>query len=230
MVPSIYICGAAKFGFWTEDEGVVLERRIDTTREAVTQLFGARGRMRILLESSTESEWVAQHLETLGHEVVVADPNYAPMYGGRSRKIKNGQTRCGRRWRFACRRGIYRAAHRASRPARTLRQQLRVRRHLVQVRTGLISPAAVHAAAGRPAIALRVGGTRGGPARSAGGPGDGSRRWVAPRRTALADLTATLATIDTAVEAHATGDAAAQRLMTGARCRADSVPDVHRGS
>ena len=37
--------------------------------------------MRILLETGTESEWVAQALEAAGHEVIVADPNYAPMYG-----------------------------------------------------------------------------------------------------------------------------------------------------
>ena len=30
--------------------------------------------MRILLESSTDSEWVAQQLESLGHDVIVADP------------------------------------------------------------------------------------------------------------------------------------------------------------
>ena len=44
--------------------------------------------MRILLEASTESEWVAQHLETLGHEVIVADPSFAAMDGQRSRRIK----------------------------------------------------------------------------------------------------------------------------------------------
>jgi transposase len=44
--------------------------------------------MRILLEAATESEWVAQHLETLGHEVIVADPNFTPMYGHRSRRVK----------------------------------------------------------------------------------------------------------------------------------------------
>lgn len=40
-------------------------------------VFGGRGRMRILLESSTESDWVATCLEELGHEAVVDDPNYA---------------------------------------------------------------------------------------------------------------------------------------------------------
>jgi len=31
---------------------------------------------------------VAQHLEGLEHEVIVADPNYAPMYATRSRRVK----------------------------------------------------------------------------------------------------------------------------------------------
>ena len=31
---------------------------------------------------------MARLLEELGHEVVVADPNYAPMYAQRSRRIK----------------------------------------------------------------------------------------------------------------------------------------------
>jgi len=33
---------------------------------------------RILLEASTDSEWVARCLERLGHEVIVADHNFAP--------------------------------------------------------------------------------------------------------------------------------------------------------
>src|SRR4029453_12284641 len=121
-----------------EDESVVLDRRIDTTRDELTRLFAARARMRILLESSTESEWVAQHLEAPGHEVIVADPNYAPMYGARSRKVKTDK-RDVAALAIACRRGIYRAAHRASAAARTLRQTLRGRQQLVQVRSGLIS-------------------------------------------------------------------------------------------
>jgi len=51
-------------------------------------VFAERPTARILIEASTESEWVAQCLEALGHEVIVADPNYAPMYAQRSRRVK----------------------------------------------------------------------------------------------------------------------------------------------
>ena len=71
-----------------EDGTVVLERKVDTSQTDLDRVFGGRAVLRILIESSTESEWVAQHLEALGHEVIVADPNYAPMYGSRSRKVK----------------------------------------------------------------------------------------------------------------------------------------------
>ena len=73
--------------FLTED-GELVDCRVATTRDHLTGVFGGRPLMRILLESSTESEWVAQHLETFGHEVIVADPNYAPMYGHRTRRVK----------------------------------------------------------------------------------------------------------------------------------------------
>lgn len=56
-------------------DGELLERRIKTDRDSLTQLFGTHALSRILIEAGTESEWVARRLETLGHEVVVADPN-----------------------------------------------------------------------------------------------------------------------------------------------------------
>jgi hypothetical protein len=49
-----------------------------------TAVLGARPRAKILLEASTESESVARHPESLGHEVIVADPNFAPMYATRA--------------------------------------------------------------------------------------------------------------------------------------------------
>ena len=63
----------------SEDETVV-ERRIATSRERFTAVLGGWPPAQILLEASTESEWVARHLESLGHAVIVADPGFAPMY------------------------------------------------------------------------------------------------------------------------------------------------------
>jgi transposase len=70
------------------ESGDISDYRIATTRERLARVFWGRPRMRILVEASTESEWVAECLEQLGHEVIVADPNYGPMYGQRSRRIK----------------------------------------------------------------------------------------------------------------------------------------------
>jgi transposase len=118
--------------------GEVIDRRIPTTRDRLTRLFWGRPHARILIEASTESEWVAQHLETLGHEVVVADPNYSLMYGYRSRRVKTDR-RDVAALAEACRQGIYRAAHRRSARQRTVQWQLNVRRELVAARTRGIS-------------------------------------------------------------------------------------------
>ena len=123
-----------------EDERgtVVVARRIDTTRPGIEEVFDGRPRMRILVESATESEWVAPCLEGLGHEVLVADPNYAPMYGQRNRRIKT-DTRDVTALCAACRTGMYRPASRVSAAQRARRQELRVRRHVIQVRTRTIN-------------------------------------------------------------------------------------------
>ena len=118
--------------------GDVIDRRIATTRERLTTLFWGRPHARILIEASTESEWVAQHLETFGHEVVVADPNYTLMYGHRSRRVKTDR-RDVAALADACRHGIYRPAHRRSAQQRTVQWQLNIRRELVATRTRAIS-------------------------------------------------------------------------------------------
>lgn len=69
-------------------DGNFEERRIATTRDRFTAALADYCPARILLEASTESEWVARHLEQLGHEVIVADPNFAHMYATRSRRTK----------------------------------------------------------------------------------------------------------------------------------------------
>ena len=121
----------------TED-GAVIDRRIATTRERLTAVFWGRPRLRSLLEAATESEWVAQHLETLGHEVIVADPNFTAMYGHRSRRIKTDR-RDVAALAEACQRGCYRVAHRRSALRRTVQAQLNIRRELTEARTRAIS-------------------------------------------------------------------------------------------
>ena len=71
----------------TED-GEVIDLRVRTERHRLVDVFGRRPAAKILVEASTEGEWVARCLEGLGHEVIVADPNDAPMYAQRTRRVK----------------------------------------------------------------------------------------------------------------------------------------------
>src|SRR5688572_6554159 len=120
------------------DGVVILDRSIPTTRDGFAQVFRGRPRMRVLLETGTESEWVAQAIEADGHEVVVADPNYALMYGVTVRAVKTDR-RDVAALAEACRLGIYRAAHRVSAAQRQRRRQLRVREQLIRMRTQAIN-------------------------------------------------------------------------------------------
>lgn len=120
------------------DDGPCLEQRIRTDRDRFGAILGGRAPARILLEASTESEWVARCLEALGHEVIVADPNFAAMYASRSRRVKTDR-RDARTLADACRTGTYRAAHRASDTARRLRGELAARETLVRTRVRAIN-------------------------------------------------------------------------------------------
>lgn len=119
-------------------DGTIIEQRIVTSRERFTTVLGHRAPARILVEASTESEWVAQHLEALGHAVIVADPNYAPMYATRSRRVKTDR-RDARTLMEACRAGTYRPAHRLSAARRHVRAELAVRDALVRTRTRYVA-------------------------------------------------------------------------------------------
>jgi transposase len=90
----------------TED-GELVERRVRTEARRLAEVLGGRPRARILVESATESEWVARCLEGLGHEVIVADPNFALTYAQRSRKVKTDR-RDAQALAEACLLGAYR--------------------------------------------------------------------------------------------------------------------------
>jgi transposase len=121
-----------------EDGRVLRDQRVPTTRERLTAAFAGLGSVRILVETGTESEWVAQTLEVAGHPVIVADPNYAPMYGELRRRVKTDR-RDVAALAEANRRGWYRTAYRRSASQRAMQQVLRTRRQLVTMRSGTIS-------------------------------------------------------------------------------------------
>jgi transposase len=119
------------------DEGELIERRIPTSRAHFSEAL-ARGRARVLIEASTESEWVARYLESLGHTVVIADPGFAPMYATRSSRVKTDK-RDARTLCDALRLGAYRPIHRVSDAQRHVRAELAVRDALVRTRTRYVA-------------------------------------------------------------------------------------------
>ncbi len=202
----------SQFRIGLKDGTVVKEGRCDTTRADLTRVFGDRPRMSIVLESGTDSEWVAQHLESLGHEVIVADPNYGPMYGSRSRKVKT-DSRDTVALFDACRFGIFRRAHRVSAAQRSRRQQLRIRQQLVRVRSRRIS--LLRALLRQEGYRLPSGAVEAVEPRLATLKlPEALGRILEPLRAHLAHVTTALGTADREVAAQAAADPVAAQLMT----------------
>jgi transposase len=194
------------------DDGTFLERRIATSHAAFAKLLGGRPRARILLEASTESEWVARCLEGLGHEVIVADPNFAPMYATRSRRIKTDR-RDARALCEACGLGAYRAAHRSSGTARERRAQMAVRDALIGSRTKYISLARTLVRQEGYRIRSGSADTFATRVQAQALPAAVQTR-IAPLLTAIAALTSQLATIDQVLAQLVRADTVAPRLCT----------------
>lgn len=192
--------------------GEIVDRRIHTSRDRLTAVFGGRPQTRILVEASTESEWVAQHLESLGHEVIVADPNYAPMYVTRTRRIKTDR-RDAEALADACRLGIYRRAHRKSPSRRIVDWELGMREQLIRTRTRLLAfvrtilrSQGFHLTTGRAETVLtRVDALELPPA---------TVELLAPLRPLFKQIDHDLARLDEQCGQRAKQDAAIRRLMT----------------
>jgi transposase len=196
----------------TADGAVVLERKVSTTRDTLTAAFAGQPRARILIESGTESEWVAQVIERCGHEVIVASPTYALMYGHRDRQIKTDR-RDVVALTEACRHGIYRPAHRASAEQRQHRRVLRVREQLVRARTQLIN--LVRAQLRQEGHRVRSCASEALPRRYAELPlSEALRVALAPALTTIGTLTEQIAACEAQLKAVAAQDPVVQRLMT----------------
>ena len=188
--------------------------------------FEGYGPMRILLETGTESEWVAQALEAAGHEVVVADPNFAPMYGETHRKVKTDR-RDVAALAEADRRGWYRATYRVSAAQRAIRQVLRTWRLLVQQRAGTI--ALLRSLLRQDGYRLPTGASRNAPAQLARLVLPAAlAQTLAPLRRQIETLTTEIATVDRVLRARTTGDPVVQALQSVPWRRADRRDHISR--
>jgi transposase len=203
--------GESQISILTE-QGEILERRIRTQRERFAELLGCRPRARILIEASTGSEWVARCFEDLGHEVVVADPNYAPMYATRSRRVKTDR-RDAQALLDACRLGAYRPAHRTSDAQRQVRADLAVRDALVRTRSRFIS--LIRALLRREGLRMPSGMARNFPRRLAllTVPDEVSAE-IAPLLVVMESLNQQIDAADARLAQHAAADPVVRRLET----------------
>lgn len=202
---------------WLDDAtGEVRQQRIQTRRDRFEAVLGHHAPGQALIEAGTESEWVAQVVEGLGHRVWVVDPSYAPMYPRRRGGRHKNDPRDAAALAEASLRGTYRPVHRVSRGRRVVREALTVREALVRTRTRLI--ATLRAAVRAEGLRVVSGAAEGFAARlrAVALPSDLAAT-VAPLLMVLDGLEAALAVADAQVAAHVAQDADMQRLQTAPR-------------
>jgi len=68
------------------DGAVVRRGSVGTTEDLVRKMLSPYRGGRIVIEASTHSPWLAEVLESMGLEVIVADPRMIPVPGGRRRR------------------------------------------------------------------------------------------------------------------------------------------------
>jgi transposase len=155
---------------------------------------------------------VAQHLEGLGHEVIVADPNYAAMYATRSRRVKTDR-RDARTLADACRLGAFHPTHRTSAAQREVRAELAVREALVRTRTRYLS--VIRALLRREGIRVPSGSAAAFAGRLAAVPLSPTQQGlIAPLVALLTPLNAAIAAGDARVARRLAADPVARRLAT----------------
>jgi len=113
--------------------------RLTTTREALKKALGEGERAKVLIEAGTPARWVASCLREMGHEVVVADPNFLPMYIDAKSKRKKTDKRDASLLSQALLTGNWRGSHERSEAAQINKMRLDARARHVRTRTQLIN-------------------------------------------------------------------------------------------
>jgi len=139
-------CGIDMHMKWSEvwvldEQGRMSERsRIPTTEAGLRRWFGERAAMRICIEASGQSAWVERILRSLGHEVVVANPQRVRLIAESTLKNDRVDAETLARLVRIDPALLCPIRHRKEETQR-LRAMLRVRRALVESRTAYLNTA-----------------------------------------------------------------------------------------
>lgn len=111
--------------------------RIDTSVAGLTEYFGKLPAARVLVEAGTPVRWIQKLLVKLKHEVIVADPNFLPMYVDEKSKRKKTDKRDASLLSQALFKNNYRIAHLRS-------ETEQIRKTLVDTRARLVADRTKH--------------------------------------------------------------------------------------
>ena len=131
---------ASRFCVLGEGGAVKSEGSVATTRKAMTVAFAGMERCRIAIEVGTHSPWLSRLLQSLGHEVVVANPRQVKLIGASSRKNDRMDARTLARLARIDPELLRPIRHRSEKAQADL-MVIRVRAELVEARTSLVNSA-----------------------------------------------------------------------------------------
>lgn len=117
---------------------IVEEGSVSTERDTLRQRFGLYSRSRVVLEASTQSNWIARLIEELGHEVFVINPRQLQLISQSMKKTDRNDARIlARIGRVDL--GLLRPTYRHGLASLKAKALINARRNLVQVRTRLVN-------------------------------------------------------------------------------------------
>ena len=124
-----------------DNEGTVqAEQSVATTRQGFSQAFAKMARSRIALEVGTHSPWVSRLLQSLGHEVIVANARRVRLIGESSGKSDRMDARLLARLARVDPELLYPIRHRGEQAQQHL-AMIKARAGLVDGRTALVNTA-----------------------------------------------------------------------------------------
>jgi transposase len=111
---------------------------IETSRRGLSDLFGSIEESRVVLETSTQSSWVAKLIRSFRHDVIVVNPRRLQLISESVSKTDRNDARLlARLGRLDI--GILQPVHLKSDETLAIRVQMRARTQLVRTRTRLIN-------------------------------------------------------------------------------------------